>query len=104
MPNPIDYTTTRFNTGVSYLAASWMTDISYNYSEFDNEETLLNWQDPFTFDEKIYGLAPDNKFHQLAVKLRYRNDKTQYSATGHYSQSKQDEKFIPGSVTTPVSC
>ena len=103
LPNPIDYTTTRLNTGLAYLAPNWMTDVSYIYVDFDNEHKQLNWQDPFTLNQQVYGLAPDNEFHPVAVKVRYRANTPPYLAHGTYSQSLQDENFINNDLTTAVN-
>lgn len=102
LPNNVDYTTTKLSTGVSYSSPNFSSDIAYNYIEFDNNNTQLNWQSPFTANQEFTSLAPDNEFHQLAVKLRFKDDNTHYFASGYYSQATQDEDFITSTIVTPV--
>jgi MtrB/PioB family decaheme-associated outer membrane protein len=102
LPESVDYTTTKFSSGLSYFADNFMSDVAYAYREFSNEQSTLNWQDPFSMSQQTYSLAPDNKHHQLSVKLRYRQAKTQYLMSGHYSQSLQDHSFANSTTITPV--
>ncbi|WP_371372469.1 MtrB/PioB family decaheme-associated outer membrane protein [Thalassotalea aquiviva] len=92
--NPIDYTTTRVSTGLSYFDNNLLTDISYDYIDFDNEYTQVNWQNPFDLTSKFTALAPDNEYHQLALKLRYRDQKTVYYFAGQYALTEQDMPFL----------
>ncbi|OUS26204.1 hypothetical protein A9Q98_11095 [Thalassotalea sp. 42_200_T64] len=102
LPESVDYTTTKLSSGLSYFNDNFMSDVAYVYREFDNEQSGLNWQDPFSMSQQTYSLAPDNKHHQLSIKLRYRQAKTQYLMSGHYSQSLQDHTFANSNTIAPV--
>ncbi len=103
LPSDVDYTITKLSSGVSYSTANFSSDFAYNYMEFDNDDEQVNWQNPFTSNMEFTSLAPDNEFHQVALKLRYREDNTQYYAQGYYSQSFQDEHFLSSTLVTPVN-
>ena len=80
LKQPIDYTTTEFDLGLSFDGDKLHLDGELAYSEFDNDDDVLTWQNPYSsYGPRVrypegtggLGVAPDNE--QFSGRL-----------TGHY--------------------
>ncbi len=105
LPMPVDYDSTEFNLAVNYAKDSLALTGSLFYSDFDNGNEQLQWQNPYSnfgpnvrFPDGVGGmsLAPDNTFLQgrlmgtwiLSPKLRLQLD-------GSFGRTEQDQDFLP---------
>lgn len=119
LPQPVDQRTTDFDLGFDYRGQAVQLDASYRFTDFDNQEDLLTWQNPYSagygpvvdYPNGIGGLAlaPDNRYHRLRLtgawliipKLRMQWD-------GSYGRTEQNADLPlytvnPGLVVdTPV--
>ncbi len=78
--------------------------LAYYGSAFDNENTALRWDNPFSplaagADRGELALPPDNEFHQITVAAGYRiSDATRTSAQLSVGRMEQNQDFL--SATT----
>ncbi|MDX1735126.1 MAG: MtrB/PioB family outer membrane beta-barrel protein, partial [Halioglobus sp.] len=70
LPAPVDYRTTEFDVGLAYSGDRLHLQGRLDYSDFDNRDELLTWQNPYSsFGPGVaypdgfggLGLAPDNE-------------------------------------------
>ena len=77
LPSPIDYTTDNVKLAVGYNKNPFSLALSYAYSKFQNDNSLLNFRNPATSDTAsttdFFTLPPNNDYYKLgfqgAVKL-----------------------------------
>ena len=48
LPQPVDYRTTEFDLGVSYAGRDVQLEGRVGYSDFDNKDEVLTWQNPYS--------------------------------------------------------
>jgi MtrB/PioB family decaheme-associated outer membrane protein len=121
IPEPIDYKTNEFEAKVGYTTAKLQFQAGYLLSMFDNSNSSLIWQNPYTAiggwsaaagfptGQGQLGLPPDNRFHQITASLGYNiTDKTRFTGTLALGRMTQDQAFLPYTinpgltVTTPL--
>lgn len=121
IPEPVDYETNQFEALLQYAGDKAQFQIGYYMSLFNNQNTSLIWQNPFTAiagwaaaagfptGQGQLGLPPDNQFHQLMVSGGYNfSQTTRLTANFQYGRMLQDEAFLPYTVnpalvvTTPL--
>jgi MtrB/PioB family decaheme-associated outer membrane protein len=108
LPAPVDYSTTEFDLGLSFEGKSLYLHGKVAYSDFDNQQSLLSWQNPYSsFGPSVaypagtggLGLAPDNTL--LSGRLSGHwilNTVTRLQFDGSYSVAGQDQRFADYSV------
>jgi len=108
LPQTVDYSTTEFDLGLIYSADSLHLDGRLSYSDFDNNDDLLIWQNPYSsFSPRVrypqgnggMSLAPDNE--QLSGRLSgylLINATARLQFDGSYSVASQDQHFADYSV------
>jgi len=100
---PIDYSTTRLDTGIAYVKDRWQLDAAYTVSLFENDNQFLQWENPFTgiFGAQLGQLAepPDNQFHQFMLSGSW-NQSRYLSLAGQVAigRMQQDESFVRPTV------
>jgi MtrB/PioB family decaheme-associated outer membrane protein len=121
IPEPIDYETNQFEALLQYAGDKAQLQVGYYMSLFNNQNTSLIWQNPFTAiagwapaagfptGQGQLGLPPDNQFHQLLVTGGYNfSQTTRLTAHFQYGRMLQDQAFLPYTVnpalvvTTPL--
>lgn len=120
VPEPIDYQTDNFDASLSFQGKRGQFALSYNLSNFRDNNDALTFQNPFassswaaaaSYPGGFGSLAvpPDNQAHSFTFAGRYLlTNRT--SATAHvtYSRMTQDDLFLPFTinpgltVTTPL--
>ena len=113
LPQPIDYETTEFDLAVGYSADNIQLHGSWHYSDFDNNNNLLSWQNPYDiFGPSVrypngtggLGLAPDNEYNLLRLLGTYRFSPTlRFQVDGSYAKTEQDQNFAPYTVNENLS-
>jgi MtrB/PioB family decaheme-associated outer membrane protein len=105
LPQPIDYRTTEFDLGIGYTRKSLQLQGTLFYSDFDNRDNLLTWQNPYSsfgpdvrYPQGIGGLgtAPDSE--QLGGRFNGQyifNPGIRLQFDGSYSITEQDQDY-PG--------
>tara|TARA_R110002110_G_scaffold415748_1_gene654813 strand:- start:42721 stop:44991 length:2271 start_codon:yes stop_codon:yes gene_type:complete len=110
---PIDYRTTTLNVGVAYSGSKLHLDGSLAYSDFDNRDDALLWQNPYSsFGPNVsypagiggMGVAPDNEqasgrltgsyIFSPAVRLQF---------DGSYALAMQDQSYSPYTANTALN-
>ena len=68
---PVDYQTDDLEMALAYTADKWQTSLSYFGSVFKNENSELQWDNPYTSaagaDTGQLALPPGNESHQLSL-------------------------------------
>lgn len=96
---PVDYTTTKLETGIGYVRKSWQLEGVYQLSRFDNDHRSTRWQNPFLGinDAQLGELAqpPDNSFHQFMLTGSWRAF-SWLTLTGQVAlgRAEQNETFL----------
>jgi MtrB/PioB family decaheme-associated outer membrane protein len=105
---PVDYATTEFDIGLAYAGAKLHLDGSVAYSDFDNDEDTLTWQNPYSsFGSRVrypdgsggLALAPDNE--QLSGRLTGHyifSATTRLQFDGSYAIASQDQDYLDYTV------
>ncbi|MCP5129331.1 MAG: MtrB/PioB family decaheme-associated outer membrane protein [Pseudomonadales bacterium] len=108
LQQPIDYRTTEFDLGLSYSDRRLSLAGQLNYSDFDNQDDVLIWQNPYSsygpdvrYPEGVggLGLAPDND--QMGGRLTGQylfNARTRLQVDGSYAVASQNQNFLDYSV------
>lgn len=111
LPGSFEYVTDILDLGIRYAGDNGILSLQYYVSEFDNSDTELRWENPFTASSGagIAALArsPDNSFQQLGLSGRYRFSKYQTVASfsAAVGRMEQDEALLPytTNLDLPVS-
>ena len=98
---PIDYTTNSFETSVGYHADRWQLSLAYNGSFFDNQNSSLSWDNPYSAqaagaDSGQLALAPDNDAHQVTLAGSWLLPaSTTVNGQISLGRMRQDQKLLP---------
>ena len=118
LPRPIDYETNDAHFELNYGDRTSQLSLRYHLSIFDNANSSLTWQNPYSQipplltgypDQGRIGLAPDNQAHQLSLNFGHRFDNTtRLTGVFSYGWMLQNQNFLPYTVnpnltvTTPL--
>lgn len=107
LKSPVDYSTTEFDLGLAYSGERLHLGGELNYSDFDNDDDVLIWQNPYSGRGAVgypngiggLGVAPDNE--QIGGRLTGHyifSSKTRLQFDGSYAVTSQDQDFLDYSV------
>jgi MtrB/PioB family decaheme-associated outer membrane protein len=108
MKQPIDYRTTEANLGLGYSDRKLNLAGELTYSDFDNKDDVLTWQNPYSsYSPNVrypagnggLGLAPDND--QVGGRLTGQylfTATTRLQVDGSYAVASQDQDYLNYSV------
>jgi len=105
----VDFTTNQLQLDVGFAGDRLAADLIYDYSNFDNGDDALTWQDPFT---DVFGpladypdgfgrlaLEPDNEMQRIRAVGAYRiTPRLRFRFDTSYSETKQNQNFLPFTV------
>ena len=100
LPMPFDYVTDEVDLAVRYGAANSFVALSWYLSDFQNDNTGLFWEQPFTgvagADVLGQAQAPESRFQQvtLAGGYSFPEWRTVMSLSGSIGQITQDARFL----------
>lgn len=108
LPLPIDYRTTEFDIGLSYTGGKLNLEGRLDYSDFDNKDNILVWENPYTsrYPDSTggLGLAPDNDQLQGRITGQYIISPTaRLQFDGSYAVANQDQDYLDYSVNPAAS-
>ena len=101
LPMPFDYVTDEVDFEARYGADNSFVALSWYLSDFQNDNTALFWQQPFTgapgADTLAQAQAPESRFQQvtLAGGYSFPDLRTVMSLTASMGQITQDTEFLP---------
>jgi len=106
--SPVDYTTDDLELAVAYAADNWQTSVSYFGSYFENGNSSLSWDNPYTgqpgADAGETALAPDNESHQIAFAgSMVLPKRTILSGQLAFGSLSQDEELLPYTTNQLIS-
>ena len=113
LPSPVDYRTTEFDLGLSFDGKLLHLDGHLAYSDFDNKDEILIWQNPYSSfgpgvrypeGEGGLGLAPDN--NQVSGRLNGHyifSSKTRLQFDGSYAVASQDQGYLDYTVNPALT-
>jgi MtrB/PioB family decaheme-associated outer membrane protein len=112
---PIDYDMDRYDLTAAYSAERFQAQVGYTFSQFTDNETAFNAQNPFAFGSLSgftvsghaapaagqitapYALPPSNAAHQIKVMLGYNlSPTTRLNANFAYGLQLQNAGYLTG--------
>ncbi len=108
LPRPFDYQTDELDLGVRYRGERGYAQLGFYGSFFQNQNTALMWDNPFTSfpgaERGASAEAPDNRFGQLLFKAGYRFKwATRLLLSGAFGNMEQDEALLPYTINPNIS-
>ncbi|TDG12458.1 MtrB/PioB family decaheme-associated outer membrane protein [Seongchinamella unica] len=108
LPRPVDYRTTEFDLGLAYNAGKLNLQARIDYSDFDNKDDILVWENPYRSrsPESAGGLgqAPDNEQLRGRITGQYVfTPDARFQFDGSYAVSEQDQDYLEYSVNPAAS-
>jgi MtrB/PioB family decaheme-associated outer membrane protein len=110
---PVDYQNTDIDLGLSYEGSQLVVHGTLAYTEFDNKEDLLVWQNPYSnFGSSVsypsgsggLGLMPDSEQGSGRLTGHYViSTKARFQFDGNYALSMQDQDFADYSVNSALN-
>ena len=110
---PIDYRTTEFDLGLAYSDSKLSLEGRVFYSDFDNQDDVLTWQNPYSsYGPNVryptgiggLGLAPDNDQLGGRVIGQYIFSPTiRLQVDGSYAVASQNQDFLDYSVNPALA-
>lgn len=109
-PEPVDYLTQTADVALTFAQPTYQLRIGYYMSLFDDENSFLRWQNPYT---NITGwtsagfpagqgqmhLEPDNAFHQFYASGGWSiSDTMRLTGDLSYGRATQDDAFLPYTI------
>lgn len=111
LPMPIDYVTESVDIAARYKFDNGFVSIAWYLSDFENSNTALRWQQPFSFSAPLgtdtlqLAQAPDNQLQQLTLAAAYAFPA--YSTVVNVSASAgridQDSALLPYTTNANLS-
>jgi MtrB/PioB family decaheme-associated outer membrane protein len=108
LKQPIDYRTTELDLGVAYSDSKLSLEGRLFYSDFDNQDDVLTWQNPYSsYGPNVrypagiggLGLAPDNdQVGGRAIGQYIFSPTIRLQVDGSYAVASQDQDFLDYSV------
>ena len=101
LPMPFDYVTDEVDFEARYGADNSFVSLSWYLSDFQNDNTALFWQQPFTgaagADTLAQAQAPESRFQQLSLAGGYSFPalRTVMSLSASMGRITQDAAFLP---------
>jgi MtrB/PioB family decaheme-associated outer membrane protein len=113
LAGPVDFVTDQVDWSARYVTARGTVGLSYFGSFFSNKRVDLAWENPFGAiapgaDLGRSALAPDNRYNQLALNLRYQLGAAwRIGLNASVGRGEQDDSFLPYTTnpliaTTPL--
>ncbi|MEP5568643.1 MAG: MtrB/PioB family decaheme-associated outer membrane protein [Halioglobus sp.] len=108
LPMPIDYRTTEFDVGLIYGNGKLNMEGRLDYSDFDNKDDVLVWQNPYSsrYPDSAggMGLAPDNDQLRGRITGQYIITPTaRFQFDGSYGVANQDQDYLDYSINPAAS-
>ncbi len=109
LPRPFDYETNEIDFDIRYAGDNGFMKLAYYASLFDNSNTELRWDNPFTSspgaEQAALAQPPDNTFHQASLSGSYRFTpyRTVVTFSGAFGSIEQDEPFLPYTINPNIS-
>jgi MtrB/PioB family decaheme-associated outer membrane protein len=121
LPMDVDQRTIKFDLAFDYQHRAGQFNINYHFADFDNNEDLLRWQNPYIagfdtpdvpggplvdYPNGFGGMAqaPDNRFHRLRLTGSYIfSPKWLLQYDGSYGRTEQNGDFAAYTVNPTLS-
>ncbi|MBI5342472.1 MAG: MtrB/PioB family decaheme-associated outer membrane protein [Deltaproteobacteria bacterium] len=129
LAEPIDFRTTTVSLGAGVYKRSWLADFEYSFTDFNNRNAALIWDNPFRITDATatssagasaasgdngfergrfargqLSLSPDSKSHDFtasgAVDLPHRG---RFTGTVSYGWITQDSPFLPYTLNSALN-
>ncbi|MEJ2089604.1 MAG: MtrB/PioB family decaheme-associated outer membrane protein, partial [Gammaproteobacteria bacterium] len=105
---PVDYTTDDLELSAEYRGDSWQASVRFLGAFFDNGDSVLAWENPYSGPTGVLGgaraLAPGNESHQLALSGAWRfPGRTVLNGQLSFASLSQDEELLPYTIDPAIS-
>ncbi len=101
LPRRIDFATDQMDVGIRYLGKNGSLTLAYFGSYFDNRNSALTWQTPFTAapgaEQLTMAEEPDNSYQQLSLSGAWHADfwNTVLAFSLAQGQGEQNDALLP---------
>ncbi len=104
MPEPIDYQTNNFILNGGYRGETMSLKLSGLYSTFDNDNTTLDWENPFLGITEHNSLPMDNDFGKVGATFTWRQLPwmSTLAMSGSYSDLSSDLSIFETRTSIPT--
>ncbi len=108
LPAPVDFTTNQFDMRLSWARKRGQVQLGFTGSYFDNGNTSLTWQNPFTANVNHQAfraaLEPDNEAYQFNLFGAFAfSSRVRLSGRAAIGSFSQDDPFIPYTINPDYS-
>jgi MtrB/PioB family decaheme-associated outer membrane protein len=129
LAEPIDFRTTTVTLGAGIYKKSWLADLEYSFTNFDNHNAALIWDNPFRitdntatnaagaalvagdngFDRGRFArgqlsLSPDSRAHDVTVSGAADLPlHSRFSGSASYGWITQDSPFVPYTLNSAIN-
>ncbi len=126
LAEPINFRTTTFNAGAGVYKKSWLADVEYTLTDFDNGLRSLVWSNPFrasasvarndtdTANNNAYdrgrfmngqmSLAPSSQSHDVSVSGSVELPlRSRFTGNVSYGLTNQNDPLLPYSLNSAIS-
>jgi MtrB/PioB family decaheme-associated outer membrane protein len=108
---PVDYLTHEVTSSLEYAKKNWSLRLAYTGSLFENDVNALVWDNPFRFDDAVFGpsrgrldLYPDNQAHTISLNGALNLPLlSRLTGTISYGWMFQDDDFLPFTINRAVT-
>lgn len=108
LSGPVDWVTDEVEASAAYSADNWQLRVAYLGSFFDNGDSTLSWDNPYSpqapgADEGRLALAPDNEAHQFSLSgSMVLPARTVVSGHASFGRMEQDESLLSYTVNDSI--
>jgi MtrB/PioB family decaheme-associated outer membrane protein len=108
LPRSFEYETDEIDLGIRYANDHGFVTLAYYASLFDNSNSELRWDNPFTSspgaEQAALAQPPDNSFHQVSLSGSYRfvPARTVVAFSGAVGKIQQDELLLPYTTNSNI--
>ncbi len=110
--DPIDSDTTQIKLLGEYAQENYFVNLSYYFSQYDNKQDTLSFENPFNLSDGIFdpaagrmALSPNNRYHYLSLSGYYMGLPFNSRLTGAVSMGRmtQDDNLAPYTINTALT-
>ena len=109
LPRPIDYVTDAADFDVRYTLDNGYLSAAWHFSDFENNNEALNWENPFTSapgsESAAIAQAPGNNFNQLSLfgGYNFSQSRTIVAFSAAAGRMSQNRAFLPYTTNPNVN-
>ncbi|HIF91514.1 MAG TPA: hypothetical protein EYQ60_00055, partial [Myxococcales bacterium] len=99
---PEESDTHEFSAALQYAAKDLQANLRYHASIYDNQNTSLTWENPFSgVPRGRAALAPDNQLHQITMDLGLELPlRSRFTTHVAWTRMRQNQRLLPATINS----